>query len=528
MRTTDQGNGEQALRKRRQLITGAATAVAGAALLSVSREAKANAMDVANVQDWGPVNGTWDFAVQQALATGKAIYFPPGDYPMSASINVANRDLVIYGDGPDVSRLLFWNATNGLVFTGQRFPFNVNQLMVHDIGFVAAHPGCETAIHCSWTSAGGADANHPYPLYCVIERVTVTCDNGNARFRNGIYHGAGRNSRIVNCTFSQLNLTTFQRDAVAIHLAINGEDNQIVGCQFDKQATAIVIDPNVEGTRVVDCSFLGTLVGIRANGAGSAQGVQWLHVTGCHFAVAEVGIDAISVMQLRVHDNYFLPINMFGNTRIGIRITRVQTGNTLYFDDACISDNVFHNHDTSSPPAPAYGVFVVGASSANRCRGVLIDGNQFGGIPWTNTVVFGQFTTMCRYTDTNLLDGPGGPSDVPGSGNSISHVGRAGAAVTSNTSGQIGGAEIDWILDGRLVCYHVKIVVTVPGGSGSLNVVMPYRPVVPCSLSGMNVGGPACQGIIGTDGVLRVVYYNGTYPGGAGTTLQLSGTSFTP
>jgi hypothetical protein len=541
MTTIEQGN-RQALRKRRQLITGAAAVAAGTALMSTSGEARASDVDVANVRDFREVADlSWDSAVQKALATGKAIYFPPGDYEFNEAIAASNRDLVIFGEGPDVSRLVFLNATNGITFAGTRTSTAVHELVVHHIGLLAANAGCETAIHCAWTL--------PLPTqdpltgastlaYAIIEHVSVAYANTASRFRKGVFHSNGVNSRISNCIFSQLNYATHQRDGTGVHLVTGGADNQIVGCQFDGQAIGVHIEGDVQGTRVVDSSFLGDLVGIRADGTNLPLGLDWLLVTGCHINVAEIGIDALSVFHLQVENNYFLAVKIANINWFGVRIRRTTTGQH-FFEDSSITHNIFHynniNLDTS-PPQPwtsdAYPIHITGLDDVRKTNRILIDGNRFGGSPWTNTATLGGRTTLITYTDTNLADNGEVPNDQ-GSGNIIYRkdgLYQVEMTSTGSPTTKVGVANIDWIRNGNLVSYQVTLIVTIGGGSGALHVPMPFKPAAHSSLAGMQINngvGPACQGIIATDGlypqVLRVVYYHGGYPGQPGNILQVTG-----
>ncbi len=516
--------------RRRQLITGG-SALGAAALFMASGEAKAATAGTYNVRDFGASpDGSWDAAVAAAIASGMAIYFPAGKYPLKQAIATNGRSLVVFGDGPQASRLVFLNATNGITFTGSRTDTSVDHLVVHHIGLAAANPGCQTAIDCRWVNpqppqpplTNGATCIH----YALIEDVAIDYDNTSSRFFKGIYHSGGGNSRIQNCILAQL-YQAASRDATGIHITGGGSDIQVQACQFAGQALGMLVEQPVEGTRIVDCSFLGVTVGLRCDGTNSFMGLQWVFVSGCHFDVNQVGIDAPSVMQLRCDNNYFLANKIENVTWYGVKITRSTTSNN-FFEDSSITNNLFHRNDSGQ--GASYPILVSGLDATRKATRILIDSNRFGGLAWNNTAIVDANTTLVTYTETNLADNGETWSDS-GLGNTMPG-GHWDTAVSAENGGVINAtASGDYTRNGRAVSFQVTIVVwSNTSGAGALHVPMPFAVAAHTTLHGMQINtgtGPAVSGIIPADGpyvkTLRVVYYNNTTPCIAGMIYQLSG-----
>lgn len=103
---------------------------------------------VANVRKFGAVgNGSTDdsAAIKLAIATGRPVYFPKGDYFTNAELKPAVKGQVFFGDGR--SSRLFTSQTNTAIIKLDKDSCEVRSLSFYGTGKAAALPG--------WTSPTG-------------------------------------------------------------------------------------------------------------------------------------------------------------------------------------------------------------------------------------------------------------------------------------------------------------------------------------------------------------------------------------
>jgi hypothetical protein len=115
------------------------------ALFNVSLCLSAMAGDRINVSHYG----TDTNAINQAIAAGQSIYFPPGTYTYNGRLTVpAGKSYRFYGDGPGVSIIRFTTSEGGIVgFMGE------NTLTVEGLTLVSTSPDAGTAIYGSFSGS---------------------------------------------------------------------------------------------------------------------------------------------------------------------------------------------------------------------------------------------------------------------------------------------------------------------------------------------------------------------------------------
>lgn len=189
-------------------------------------------------------NGVTDdtAAIQAALtaagASGKpgaVVYFPPGNYIVSATLNVPNQHLWLFGAGA------FGGPTSELTLTADVVLLNVpgNACKVSDLYFntTLAAPVVATAIQCNGFNLTVRD--------CVFNQ-----------FFNCIVQTRQTASWIDHCGFSE-----FTGIAILSSNSISPDqgDGCIIGCTFEnnvRSGSAAINNNGSGGQRVISCKFL--------------------------------------------------------------------------------------------------------------------------------------------------------------------------------------------------------------------------------------------------------------------------------
>jgi polygalacturonase len=155
----------------------------------------------ASVRSYGATgNGTTDdtAAINQAIAAGGAVYFPPGNYKYVGSMTLpANTSYRIYGDGPGVSTILFTGNPN----TGIYGPsMGTNTLNVDGLTLKANSYNCGTGIYASFSESA---AKFRTAEIQNVQIIGSTRDGGHGFYwTNGIYLSKAQNSVIDNVEIS--------------------------------------------------------------------------------------------------------------------------------------------------------------------------------------------------------------------------------------------------------------------------------------------------------------------------------------
>jgi hypothetical protein len=154
------------------------------AMFNISLCLSAMAGDRINVSNYG----TDTTAINNAMAAGQSIYFPPGTYTYNGRLTVpAGKSYRFYGDGPGVSIIRFTTSDGGIVgFMGD------NSLNVEGLTILTESPNAGTAIYASF--------NPSFFRTATIHNVQIV---GSARdgsnggwWTHGIYLGNGNHSVI--------------------------------------------------------------------------------------------------------------------------------------------------------------------------------------------------------------------------------------------------------------------------------------------------------------------------------------------
>lgn len=528
---------------RRRFITGGAAVGLGAAAMLATREAHAGPFTPVNVKD-PPFQAVGDGEhndapnIQQALNTGLPVYVPPGLYlvaayegmpdPTSALLSTS-KDVVMFGDGPDVSRILVSGPLNGMVFWGQHNNSVVDQLVIANVGLFAKDDSCETAIVGSWTVD---PATFALGAHALVENVTVSVNDLASRFRQGMRFSRPDNSRILNCHLVQQNQTSGARGDIGIYFQTRGADAQIVGCQFQGQAIGVQLDGGISGIRITHCSFLGNTTGIYADGRSQSHGMDWVEISGCHFDVYQFGVDSDCVQHLQVHNNYFLAEAAVGNPPPtlpwdfhGVRMRRTVQTSHDWLEDSLIAANVFHRHGSF---LNSYPISISGFNAQHQAQKILIDGNRVAGLPWTAAAVLGANTTDIIHTATNRVDnGEAVQNTNPANqlwGQSLAWTPTVTFEMPGNLSLSYAAQTGEYVKNGRSVCLSFTVVCTPvhSGASGQLLVTGLPFPAIPAGQfqGAMHFGGLSLPGY--TAVTCRVL------AGGAAVSFVGSGSGLAP
>jgi hypothetical protein len=554
---------------RRKLIAGAALGLGASAMLRTG-EAKAGTFTPANVKDspYGAAgNGVIDdtAAINNAIAANVAVYLPAGTYLIGAGglRFIAGRDLRIFGDGPDVTKILVTGST-GLHFEGSIGDFGVDQLIVHDLGFVASGVR-NSAIEAFWS--GSQTVAAATLSTALISNVEISYNDSVSRFTTGITLSRAPNSRIRDCILSQGPAQVAGTKGIYLTspAGIPAPDTQIAGCQLIGQDVAIWIDNLVEGIRIINTSLLGVNTGVYSDGSTSKQGKDWIYVQGCHINFSFIGIHATNTSHLTVIGNNFLAnpgptyATMFGI--IVDRMVSTDPNRATFNDDGLIAHNTFHS-DAPIPPPPSpppfttYGIWVAGIAGW-PVNDISIEGNRFDGSAWTYSAVFNQYTSANWYASSNVGDSGETVADSSGGQNKTPGVASWGPSAAHQVTASVGGpfmgsvsgptyshaatATVAYDWPGQhLVNLQVQIIIFDNGSAGG-NIQLPNMPFAPtqhCILAGSRVetgsAGMFCQGFFAiplpttppTPPSIVVTRYDSAYPAATGAIIVLSGTAY--
>jgi hypothetical protein len=164
-------------------------------LLSVS----AMAVDRINVTDYGavPNDGISDnTAINNAVASGRSIYFPPGTYNYTGSITLpANQSYRLYGDGPGVSTIVF----NGNPYAGIYGPnMGTEKLTVEGLTLQGNTTACGTGIYVLFGPHTGNDKVHTATIQNVQIVGSARDGTSGGYWTGGIYLLRAQNAVIDN------------------------------------------------------------------------------------------------------------------------------------------------------------------------------------------------------------------------------------------------------------------------------------------------------------------------------------------
>jgi hypothetical protein len=150
--------------------------------------------DRTNVCSYGaiPNDGLDDTsAINNAINAGRSIYFPPGTYNYAGSMNLpANTSYRLYGDGPDVSTIIFTGTNAGI----NGWSMGPNTLNVDGLTLAASSANCGTAITAKFSESGSNTKFHTATIHNV--QIIGYPRTGSGYWTNGIYLYKAQNSVI--------------------------------------------------------------------------------------------------------------------------------------------------------------------------------------------------------------------------------------------------------------------------------------------------------------------------------------------
>jgi hypothetical protein len=344
----------------------------GAALVSCYGRTLTNRFgDVINVRDYmfdgNGAQRTQTAAAQAAatvaLQTGKCLYFPAGQWTLTAAITGSGYPISVKGDGVRQTKVTFTQASGGFSFvfspqTGTAVP---DQFCFHDMTIEAGGTVNQPAISAQWSTYQPTAQG-----MCWIGNVNITRSaNGLGTFTQGIYL-----NRCMGALISKVILVG--DDARASQsgmyfqdcLEINCTDVKVtryqVGCTIDKTSGVT----QTEGVWFTACWFYDLYCGIFS----PSQAIH-IQVLGCFFNPNGTAVSASIILtnasQAMIANNliYVGGNSTDNNSQDGIRLTG-RGRNT-------IQDNRFVGLNNVNA---RFGVITAGGSNYNRIKGNSYEG----------------------------------------------------------------------------------------------------------------------------------------------------------
>jgi pectate lyase-like protein len=162
--------------------------------LAICLSASAVVNDRTNVCSYGavPNDGLDDTtAINNAISAGRSIYFPAGTYNYAGSMTLpANTSYRLYGDGPDVSTIIFTGTNAGI----NGWSMGPNTLTVDGLTLGASSANCGTAITAKFSESGSSTKFHTATIHNV--QIIGYPRTGSGYWTNGIYLYKAQNSVI--------------------------------------------------------------------------------------------------------------------------------------------------------------------------------------------------------------------------------------------------------------------------------------------------------------------------------------------
>jgi hypothetical protein len=345
---------------------------AGAALVACFGRTLYNRFgDVVNVRDYlydssgAPRSQTAaaQAAATVALSSGKCLYFPAGQWTLTAAITGSGYPISVKGDGIRQTKVTFTQTSGGFAFvfspqTGSAVP---DQFCFHDMTIEAGGSVNQAAISAQWSTYQPTAQG-----MCWIGNVNITRSaNGLGSFTHGIYLNRCMGALISKVILvgddarSSQNGMYFQ-DCLEINCTDVKVTRYQVGCAIDKTSGVT----QTEGVWFTACWFYDVYCGI--NSPSQAIHIQ---IIGCFFnpngAAVSASIILTDASQAMIANNliYVGGNNTDNNSQDGVRITG--RGRNTVVDNRFVGLNNVNAR---------FGVITAGGSSYNRIKGNSFEG----------------------------------------------------------------------------------------------------------------------------------------------------------
>ena len=265
--------------------------------------------------------------VAAAMGTGAAVYFPAGTYAISEVLTynfaaAGDIGLAIYGDGPDVTQLV-WPNSDGLYI---QYHDITSSITLRGLSFVTGSGGSHTALSLSNPTGGANDGGGATNL---IENVTFHGSDGygqTAYWASCVVMSLISDVNFYSCNFDQREASgTF-----GVYVQGTASDNLAVifnftNCGFKGGNYSIFYGAYAQGLTISGCNFVGSNYGVYCN--SGEDGLVQLGVTNSQFNCLLSNIELNTIV-----GDVFLSGNLFYiNTGGGTGQVAVNLGNINNF-----------------------------------------------------------------------------------------------------------------------------------------------------------------------------------------------------
>jgi hypothetical protein len=333
---------------------------------ATGRNTASKLRDIVSVKDFGAKgDSTSDdtAAIQAAFNSGKAIFFPEGDYKVTAGLTLPDNHVCITGSGPKKSRILVNHTSTAISYTSTD---RRRQAVFKDIGIVSLNASSTLALEVIFPETTGVDQ-----IQLIAENLSIS------REGEGVWATGGvRCQNVTNPIFSKFVITgTYATTQYGISFEGQCLDSSITQSRFYLLQNGVKIGGTSEGLTISEAAIVGVRTGVNAQSSGYEP---WLALTNTHINATERCIKTVNRSEMTISNCLLYSGNAFNDTSDWAAIDIASSGSiqTLCVQ---ISNTQFNK---SSFTGTTTGIIV------NNAQWVEIDNCIFGpmgvGIALTN------------------------------------------------------------------------------------------------------------------------------------------------
>ncbi len=396
---------------------------------AVAQLVTAKLQESVSVKDFGAKgDGVIDdtSSIQAALdaipSTGGAIFFPAGEYVVSAQLTQSNKTVGFYGAGIGATRLQWPSgaSTTGLSFSTDSSDQHIS---IQDMTLETEKVGIGTAIFVDRTgeASGGSVQNRTAPRLR-IESVNVkgSTDITTDGWENGIHLDDVMHVVINGYHFEGHN--TLSLAGISLSGVNNPTEFSITNSWIYWAVDALKIRDAVEGVHIGECNFIAVGDGIDWD---SVLGDPLLAINNSHISARDNCIRLVDINQAIISGNLFFKRP---------DATADSSAVTIHDATSCIiSNNVFQDNSASFD---FNGVVFTGITTRS-----LVTGNMFQTVE--TAIWFQSSTTECRQhnnlfgtTVTTFLDSSVSNTKNTGEYSLVTRTGTQSIPDATNTTVQ--------------------------------------------------------------------------------------------
>ena len=288
------------------------TSTKGAALIGFiqdlsgasGRDVAAKLRETVSVKDFGAVgDGATDdtAAIQKAVDSISAgtIRLPRGSYKISAPITVANKNILLAGDGQNCSSLIISHAGKGIVYTSDN---RSRHASIRRLSILTTNAAATVGVDVTFTATTSLDQ-----VQFSMESVAFAT-SGSGSWVNGCVRGENlTNPTFSRCVFKGTYATT------SYGLSLEGQclDVSVSQSRFYLTQSGVKLGGTSEGLTLSEVAMVTVRWGVDAQSAGYEP---WLALTNTHINATERCVRAVNRGEITISNSLLYATSAAGDT----------------------------------------------------------------------------------------------------------------------------------------------------------------------------------------------------------------------